>query len=101
MATTTHGVVSPMTSEVTSWSDLPINSTASGAGAKAPPQTHSRARQLSNRTIPVAPTFIPTQALTPRTKVLLDRSGPEREKRGIVSPATKAAGDRPQRTSSK
>ena len=78
-----------------------VNSTASGAGAKAPPQTHSRTHQLSKRTVPVVPTFIPTPALTPRTKVLLDRSGPEREKWGLVSPATKPAGDRPQRASSK
>ena len=78
-----------------------VNSTASGAGVKAPQQTHSRAHQLSKRTVPVAPTFIPTQALTPRTKVLLDRSGHERGKRGLVSPATKPAGDGPQRTSSK
>ena len=78
-----------------------VNSTASGAGANAQPQTHSRTHQLSKWTAPVIPSFIPTQALTPRTKVLLDRSGLEREKRGLVSPATKLAGDRPQRASSK
>ena len=78
-----------------------VNSTANGAGAKAPPQTHARAHQLSKRTVPVAPTFIPTQALTPRTTVLLDWSGPEREKRGLVSPATKPAGVQPKCKSSK
>ena len=56
---------------------------------------------VSQRTVQVAPTFIPTRALTPKTKVLLDQSGPGGGKRGLVSPATKPAVDRPQRASSK
>ena len=49
--------------------------------------------------VEITPSDIPNQAPTPRTKVLLDRSGSVGKRQSVVSPATKAAGDRPQRLS--
>ena len=50
--------------------------------------------------VEITPSDIPNQAPTPRTKVPLDRSGPVGTRQGVLSPATKPAGDRPQRFSS-
>ena len=62
------------------------------------PQTQGK--KSSKERVEITPSYIPNQAPNPRTKVLLDRSGPVGTRQGFVSPATKPAGDRPQRLSS-
>ena len=62
------------------------------------PQTQGK--KSCKERVEITPSYIPNQAPTPRTKVLLDRSGPVGNRQGVVSPATKPAGDRPQRLSS-
>ena len=77
----------------------PLAKSSTGKVNSPQEQPYTRSHQSKGR-VDIAPSFIPTQALTPRTKVLLDRSGPGGNRQGGVSPATKQAGDRPQRLSS-
>ena len=62
------------------------------------PQTQGK--KSCKERVEITPSYIPNQAPTPRTKVLLDWSGPVGNRQGVVSPATKPAGDQPQRLSS-
>ena len=74
--------------------------TARKAGAKSPQKPHSQGKKSYKERVEITPSFIPNQAPTPKTKVLLDQSGPRGTRQGVVSPATKPTGDRPQRLSS-
>ena len=67
--------------------------------AKSPQKPQSQGKKFKER-VKITPSFIPNQAPTPKTKMLLDQSGPVGTRQGVVSPATKPAGDRPQRLSS-
>ena len=73
--------------------------TARRGGAKSPQRPQTQGKKFKER-VEITPSYIPNQAPTPRTKVLLDRSGSVGNRQGVVSPATKPAGDRPKRFSS-
>ena len=76
------------------------DATARTSGAKSPPQKpQTQGKKSLKERVEITPSYIPNQAPTPRTKMLLDRSGPVGTRQGVVSPATKLAGDRPQRLS--
>ena len=62
------------------------------------PQTQGK-KSFKER-VEITHSYIPNRVPTPRTKVLLDRSGPVGTRQGVVYPATKPAGDRPQPLSS-
>ena len=64
------------------------------------PKGRSRVKKGQRSPLPTFPIRHRPQGPTPRTKVLLDRSGPVGNRQGVVSPATKPAGDLPQRLSS-
>ena len=72
--------------------------TARRGSAKSPQRPQTQGKKSFER-VEITPSYIPNQAPTPRTKVLLDRSGSVGNRQSVVSPATKAAGDRPQRLS--
>ena len=74
--------------------------TARRGGAKSPQKPQSQGKKSFIERLEITPPFIPNQAPTPKTKVLLDRSGPGGTRQGVVSPATNPAGDRPQCLSS-
>ena len=75
------------------------DATARTSGAKSPQKPQTQGKKSLKERVEITPSYIPNQAPTARTKVLLDRSGPVGTRQGVVSPATKLAGDRPQRLS--
>ena len=76
------------------------DATARRCVVKSPQKPQFQRKKLFKERVEITPSFIPNQAPTPKTKLLLDRSGPAGIRQGVVSPATKQAGDRPQRLSS-
>ena len=77
-----------------------LDLTARSTRVKSSQKPHSQGKKSSKERVEIIPSFIPTQALTPKTKVLLDQSGPVGNRCGVVWPATKPAGDWPQHLSS-
>ena len=73
------------------------DATVRRSSAKSPQRPQFQQKKSFKERVEITPSFIPNQAPTPSTKVLLDRSGPAGIRQGVVSPATKPAGDRPQR----
>ena len=76
------------------------DATARSSSVKSPQKSQFQWKKSFKERVEITPSFISNQAPTPYTKVLLDRSGPPRTRQGVVSPATKPAGDQPQRLSS-
>ena len=76
------------------------DATARRGGAKSPQKPQTQGKKSFKERVEITPSYISNQAPTPRTKVFLDRSGPVGTRQGVVSPARKPAGDRPQRLSS-
>ena len=73
--------------------------TARRGSAKSPQRPQTQGKKSFKERMEITPSYIPNQAPTPRTKVLLDRSGSVGNRQSVVSPATKPAGHRPQRLS--
>ena len=76
------------------------DATARSSGVKSPQKSKFQQKKLFKERVEITPSYIPNQSPIPRTKVLLDRLGPVGTRQGVVSFATKPAGDRPQRLSS-